>query len=278
MPSSVHKVETLSNHVVQLGAVWLLFLPQPLATIGAGLIILSQCYLIISGNYAWLNWLTLLLAFSGISDSYIQFMIPIEAPATLAADPILGIITVVIGVVVAYLSIDPIKNMISPQQRMNASFNPLHLVNTYGAFGSVTRTRHEIIIEGTTDEVINDNTDWKAYEFKGKPGNPHKIPRQWAPYHLRLDWQMWFAAMTSIRRNPWLIIFIQKLLLGDNKTLRLLSNNPFNDHSPNYIRARLLKYEFTSSQEYKETGKRWNRSFERMYISPTSLQDLSHLY
>ncbi|WP_407935507.1 lipase maturation factor family protein [Fodinibius sp. Rm-B-1B1-1] len=205
-------------------------------------------------------------------------MIPIEAPATLAADPILGIITVVIGVVVAYLSIDPIKNMISPQQRMNASFNPLHLVNTYGAFGSVTRTRHEIIIEGTTDEVINDNTDWKAYEFKGKPGNPHKIPRQWAPYHLRLDWQMWFAAMTSIRRNPWLIIFIQKLLLGDNKTLRLLSNNPFNDHSPNYIRARLLKYEFTSSQEYKETGKRWNRSFERMYISPTSLQDLSHLY
>ncbi|NIS10306.1 MAG: lipase maturation factor family protein, partial [Candidatus Dadabacteria bacterium] len=63
--------------------------------------------------------------------------------------------------------IDPIKNMISPQQRMNASFNPLHLVNTYGAFGSVTRTRFEIVIEGTTDDKIDTNTTWKAYEFKG---------------------------------------------------------------------------------------------------------------
>ncbi len=55
--------------------------------------------------------------------------------------------------VVAALSIRPARNMLSPSQMMNFSFNPLHLVNTYGAFGSITRTRYEIVLEGTDDRV-----------------------------------------------------------------------------------------------------------------------------
>ncbi|NIW78376.1 MAG: lipase maturation factor family protein, partial [Calditrichae bacterium] len=71
--------------------------------------------------------------------------------------------------------------MISPSQKMNFSFNPIHLVNTYGAFGSVTRRRNEIVIEGTTDEEITHETEWKAYEFKGKPTDPSRMPPQIAP-------------------------------------------------------------------------------------------------
>ncbi|WP_445666123.1 lipase maturation factor family protein [Fodinibius sp. AD559] len=276
LPEKIHKFETLCNHIVQLGAVWLLFLPQPFATIGALLIILSQLYLIISGNYAWLNWLTLLLAFSGISNQYLAFLMPVSLPPELYDSFILEIISMIVGIIVAYLSIGPIKNLISPQQRMNASFNPLHLVNTYGAFGSVTRTRYEIVIEGTTDHQLDTKTTWKAYEFKGKPGNPKQIPSQWAPYHLRLDWQIWFAAMTSIRSNTWLLKFIYKLLKADKDILKLLSNNPFNNKSPNYIRVRLFQYQFTSQKEYKETGNWWRRSFERIYLPPQSTDDLQH--
>ncbi len=276
LPQKLHKIETLFNHIVQLGAVWLLFLPQPFATIGALLIILSQLYLIISGNYAWLNWLTLILAFSGISNHYLAYLIPISPPTELFASSILGVLTIIVGIIVAYLSIGPIKNMISPHQRMNASFNPLHLVNTYGAFGSVTRTRYEIVIEGTTDDLIDAETIWETYEFKGKPGNPKRIPMQWAPYHLRLDWQMWFAAMSSIRANTWLMKFIHQLLKGDQETLKLLSNNPFNHKDPKYIRARLFKCRFTDQKEYKETGNWWKRSFERMYLPPQSIDDLQH--
>jgi len=276
LPQKLHKIETLFNHIVQLGAVWLLFLPQPFATIGALLIILSQLYLIISGNYAWLNWLTLILAFSGISNQYLAYLIPISPPTELFASSILGVLTIIVGIIVAYLSIGPIKNMISPHQRMNASFNSLHLVNTYGAFGSVTRTRYEIVIEGTTDDLIDAETIWETYEFKGKPGNPKRIPMQWAPYHLRLDWQMWFAAMSSIRANTWLMKFIHQLIKGDQETLKLLSNNPFNHKDPKYIRARLFKYRFTDQKEYKETGNWWKRSFERMYLPPQSIDDLQH--
>ncbi len=277
LPQKIHKMETLFNHIVQLGAVWLLFLPQPIATIGALLIILSQLYLIISGNYAWLNWLTLLLAFSGISNKYLASLLPISPPAELYTSSILGVLLIAVGLMVAYLSVGPVKNMISSQQRMNASFNPLHLVNTYGAFGSVTRTRYEIVIEGTTDRQLSTDTTWQAYEFKGKPGKPNRIPMQWAPYHLRLDWQMWFAAMTSIRSNNWLFRFIHKLLKGDRDTLKLLSTNPFNNINPKYIRARLFKYEFNNHKEYKETGNWWNRKFERMYLPPQSKDDLEHV-
>ncbi|HEX6983604.1 MAG TPA: lipase maturation factor family protein, partial [Balneolaceae bacterium] len=183
------------------------------------------------------------------------------------------VLVIALTLTVILMSIKPVKNMISPGQRMNASFNPLHLVNSYGAFGSVTRTRYELIIEGTTNETVDDQTEWKAYEFKGKPGHPGRTPPQIAPYHLRLDWQLWFAAMTSIQTNPWLIRLIKKLLKNDEDTLGLLRDNPFIPFAPEFIRIRLFKYEFTSRIEQKQTGNQWKRSFQGIYLSPKSLDD-----
>ena len=51
-----------------------------------------------------------------------------------------------------FLSIQPIVNMLSPGQIMNTSFDPLDLVNTYGAFGTVGRERLNVVFEGTMDE------------------------------------------------------------------------------------------------------------------------------
>ena len=114
---------------------------------------------------------------------------------------------------------------------MNASFNALHLVNTYGAFGSVTRERHEIVIEGTATTPTAE-TGWQEYEFRGKPGDPRRLPRQFAPYHLRLDWLMWFAALSPAYAEPWFTASGRRLLEGDRATLRLLRHNPFPDEPP----------------------------------------------
>ncbi len=129
----------------------------------------------------------------------------------------------------AALSVRPIRNLLSPGQLMNTSFEPLHLVNTYGAFGSITRDRYEIVIEGTSDATVTSDTVWRAYEFKGKPGDPAKRPPQVAPYHLRLDWLMWFAAMSPTPRDPWFAALIGKLLEATRATLGLLAGNPFPD-------------------------------------------------
>lgn len=123
--------------------------------------------------------------------------------------------------VMLFLSYWPVRNMLSPQQRMNMSFNSFHLGNTYGAFGSICRIRQEVVIEGTDEAVITDETVWKEYEFKGKPTDVRRLPRQFAPYHLRLDWLMWFAAISPGYALSWMTPFLTRLLRNDPATLRL---------------------------------------------------------
>ncbi|MAO63577.1 MAG: hypothetical protein CL666_01110 [Balneola sp.] len=274
MPESYHKMETGFNHFVQLVVVWGLFFPQPVASIAAGVIILSQFYLIISGNYAWLNWLTLSLGFSALSDGVITQLTGLAPPETASIPLVYNGIVVLLAVIVLIMSIKPTQNMLSKNQKMNFNYNPLHLVNTYGAFGSVTKTRNEIIIEGTTDENISEDTEWRSYEFKGKPGDPSQRPPQVSPGHYRLDWQMWFAAMGSYQNNPWFITLLRKLLENDEATLKLLKNDPFSGTSPKYIRSRLYQYEFTSREEYKKTGNWWKRRLVEEYTRPVSRKDL----
>ncbi|MDZ7691483.1 MAG: lipase maturation factor family protein [Balneolaceae bacterium] len=272
LPEPLHKAETFFNHAVQLVIIWGLFFPQPVSSISAALIMLSQGYLIISGNYSWLNWLTLSLGFSGFSDGIIQQIFSITPPETIPIPAYYSVVLIVLGIAVVLMSIQPVKNMLSSSQMMNFSFNPLHLVNTYGAFGSVTKTRYEIIIEGTNDRQISPQTEWKEYEFKGKPGNPARRSPQVSPYHLRLDWQMWFAAMSLASRNPWLQRLVVQLLEGDDATEKLLKNVPF-DTPPKYIRARLFEYEYTTIEERQTSGNWWKRSYINDYIRPLSLDD-----
>ena len=135
-------------------------------------------------------------------------------------------------------------NLVSGRQLMNYSYDPLDLVNTYGAFGSVGRERDEIIFEGTGDTLITGDTQWKEYEFKAKPGDPNRRPPFVAPYQPRIDWQIWFAAMASPADYPWTLHFVWKLLHNDRGALSLLANDPFPNAPPHYVRARLYRYRF----------------------------------
>jgi Lipase maturation factor len=164
-------------------------------------------------------------------------------------------VAIALSLVVVYLSIAPVTNLISARQLMNSSFDPLDLVNTYGAFGSVGKERPEIIFEGTDDDFITGDTKWKEYEFKAKPGDPNRRPPFIAPYQPRIDWQIWFAAMASPADYPWTLHFVWKLLHNDPGTLSLIANNPFPNGPPHYIRARLYRYKFAPLGD----GPWWNR-------------------
>jgi hypothetical protein len=153
-------------------------------------------------------------------------------------------IAIALSILVVYLSIAPVLNMVSGRQLMNYSYDPLDLVNTYGAFGTVGRERDEIIFEGTDDLFITGDTKWKEYQFTAKPGDPNRRPPFIAPYQPRIDWQIWFAAMASPAEYPWTLHFIWKLLHNDPGTLSLLASNPFPGAPPHFIRARLYRYRF----------------------------------
>src|SRR5262249_52646972 len=158
--------------------------------------------------------------------------------------------------------------MLSTRQLMNFSFNPVHLVNTYGAFGSITRVRNEIVLEGTDDPTITSSTTWREYEFKGKPGNPSLRPAQIAPYHLRLDWLMWLAAMSAPDEQPWLPALIVKLLQGDPPTLGHMRANTFSDRPPRYMRGLYYEYRFTTPNELGQEGEWWKKNLIGVYFRP----------
>ena len=265
MPAAVHHGGVVFNHLAELVVPLGYFAPQPIAATAGVVTIVFQLVLIVSGNLSWLNWLTIVLAIPTLNDRWLSWL-PVTAPALREASVIHRASVYVLAVGVGIMSIPPVLNMLSPNQLMNSSFEPLHLVNTYGAFGSITRTRDEIVIEGTGDAEITDATIWREYDFKGKPGDPARMPPQVAPYHLRIDWLMWFAAMSAPSEHPWFAALLEKLLEGDPAALSLLRVNPFPDRPPRYVRARLYRYAFTTPEERRRTGRWWRRDAEGLYF------------
>ncbi|MEV5986552.1 lipase maturation factor family protein [Streptomyces sp. NPDC052051] len=265
LPKPLHRVEVAANHVTQLIVPVLLFTPQPIATAAAALMIATQLWLVLSGNFSWLNWITIVLALSAVR-------FPGTAPAVAGPPLWYEVVVLAVGAGLLALSYHPVRNMVSRRQIMNRSFDPLHLVNTYGAFGSVSTTRYEVVIEGTTDDVPHEESGWREYEFKGKPGDPRRWPRQFAPYHLRLDWLMWFAALSPAYAAPWFGSLVEHLLENDRATLRLLRRSPFPaDTPPRYVRARLYRYRYTTWRELRETGACWDRTYVAEFMPPTRL-------
>lgn len=271
LPKPLHRIEVAGNHFSQLIVPFGLFAPQPVAGIAAAIIVVTQLWLVASGNFAWLNWVTILLACSAIDDSWVGSIGLHDRPAFPAPPLWFAALVVAFAAAVLFMSYWPVRNMLSSRQRMNMSFNSFHLVNTYGAFGSIGRVRREVVVEGTDDAHLTDQTVWKEYEFKGKPGAVGRLPRQWAPYHLRLDWLMWFAAISPGYAQPWLTPFLQRLLRNDRPTLRLLRHNPFPDAPPRYVRARLYEYRFTTPAELRRERAWWHRTLIGGYVRPMAL-------
>jgi len=273
LPKWFHKSGILFNHFVELIVPFGYFLTVPIAAVSGGFTLLFQMTLMLSGNFAFLNLLTIVLTISTYNDSALEKIIPYAVPAHLYLSPFYGITVVGITFLICMLSIKPLLNLISSYQIMNTNFDSLHIVNTYGAFGSITRKRYEIIIEGTNDTIPLSSSEWKSYEFFGKPGDISRMPSQIAPYHLRLDWLMWFAAMNSFEYHPWFIYLLEKLLLGDKDIIQLFKLNPFPKQPPQCIRAILYDYRFTTSEERKKTGNWWKRTYVGIYFPVVSLDN-----
>ncbi|MBW2716171.1 MAG: lipase maturation factor family protein, partial [Deltaproteobacteria bacterium] len=265
----------LFNHLVEIIAPFFVFGPRLARHIAGVLMVVFQIFLIASGNLAFLNWITLVAALACFDDSFWRRITPsrlVESSERAAQSACTSRTSVLaaaaLSVTVVVLSANPTANLLSNRQIMNTSFDRLHLVNTYGAFGSVGRHRDELILEGTLDEVITEETFWSEYEWKCKPGDPRRRPCFVTPYHYRLDWLIWFAAMSNYERHPWVVHLIWKLLHNDPGALSLLADNPFPDKPPRFVRVELYRYEFTDWGDDSDAW--WKRRRIRDYLAPLS--------
>jgi len=277
-PHWFQKLGVAFNHVAELGAPWLVVWPRIARLAAGGIMLAFQVTLIVSGNLSFLNWLTIVPILACFDDGLLRRVLPrwlVARAERAAAEAVPSraqtVASAALVAVVAVLSVGPVRNLLSPGQRMNTSFDRLALVNTYGAFGSVGRLRPEIVFEGTRDASPSDESDWRAYEFPCKPGDVTRRPCICAPYQYRLDWQIWFAAMSVPEQYPWTLHLVSKLLHGDRGALSLLANDPFPEEPPRWIRARRYRYEFAPPGE--PGGVWWTRTLVGEWLPPLSADD-----
>jgi hypothetical protein len=267
---------TAAAMAIELIAPFLLFCPRRLRNIAIAQFILLQLMIILTGNYAFFNLLTLALCLWGLDDrtfapmaglllrrfpraslspSLVRFFRP-AANVILYALIVLGALQVV-GMIV------PSGTRVG--RTAFISIAPFEVVNTYGLFATMTTTRPELIFEGSDDQV-----NWREYSFRYKPGELHRGLPQVAPYQPRLDWQMWFAALGNLQENRWVNNLLYRLMTGELSVVGLLDPPPFTK-PPRYMRVLLYQYTFTTPAERERTGAVWQRELLGPWFGPVSL-------
>jgi lipase maturation factor 1 len=259
LPEMLQKLSVVGVFAVELILPFFFFATRRLRIIAASITILFQLMIALTGNYTFFNLLTILLClflFEGRK--------PERTPWFPAA---VGVLLIVIGVLQLVMMFGLPSLLPQPFPWLDGHAEAFRVVNHYGLFAVMTTSRSEIIIEGS-----DDSTEWKPYEFKYKPG-PVDRPLPWvAPYQPRLDWQMWFAALSSYQQNPWFQELMLRLLEGSPAVTSLLESNPFPDKPPRFIRGVLYDYHFSDAATRRNTGAIWTRSYTGEYFPAVSLK------
>jgi len=278
LPHAALKIGVWFNWLAEIAAPFFVFGPRIARHIAGVVIVLFQVNIILSGNLSFLNWLTIIPALACFDDGFWSKLLPgvlVRKAEAAAANAVtskpMTVTAWIVTAVIALLSIQPALNLLSPGQVMNSSYDPLALVNTYGAFGSVGQERLNVVFEGTADEYPDNKASWKPYIYKGLPVYLDKRPPQIAPYQLRLDWQMWFASMSSANEYPWTLHLVWKLLHNNQGAVSLFAGNPFPAKPPRFIRAVLYRYTF--ARPGNAGGLWWNRERVGEWIPALSADD-----
>lgn len=257
LPAGFQKASTVFVFFTELLVPLWIFAPRPIRHAAGWIIVTFQFLILATGNYTFFNLLTILLVM-------FLFIEPVAGPRSKVRRIMSIALATFIGVTSGLLCLELFSFPLPPGgAAVMQAVAPLRIVNSYGLFAVMTTERLEISVEGSADGV-----EWKAYEFPYKPGNVLRAPPIVAPHQPRLDWQMWFAALSDYRQNRWFENFMIRLLQGEPAVLRLMEYNPFPRQPPKFVRARLYLYQFTHFGERAW----WKRSEGGEYFPPVSLR------
>ena len=253
---------TIFTFGIELLLPFALLFPQPKVRLTASLGFLSLMLLIaVTGNYAFFNLLTIGLCLALIENRYYpSYLQPKTIPLPYTPVPWrhLGSAAALLQLSLAIPTLFFTAGLLpragsSLFVHWERTFAPWHLTSGYGLFAVMTTRRPELTLERSSDGLA-----WQPIEFKYKAGPPDRLPPQIAPFQPRLDWQMWFAALTAERGQlpGWFTPFLQKLHKGNPDVWSLLPPQP-RPSEKDYLRLRLDQYHFTNPAEHSSTENWW---------------------
>ncbi len=254
LPHSFHAATAAYTLIAELFLAWLVFLPKQSRRIAFALTAPLQIAIILTANYAFLNYLVLFLGVLLVDD--FRALPTAEGQARV---PVLH--RVVFGV----LFVTTIFSFFARSFPLVTLLDPFRVANSYGLFAVMTRGRYEIEFQGS-----NDGEQWVAYPFRYKPQDPKKAPGIYAPYQPRFDWNLWFASLGDYTENPFVLNCQAQLLENSPPVLRLFAGNPFGAKPPAMVRAIKWQYWFTTPAERERTGAWWNRRLIGLYAPAIS--------
>ena len=227
-------------------AVPFLFLgPENLKVWGFFLSVFLQVLIILSGNFCFFNFLTILLHLFLINDSFYSFI----SPASINGSN--TFLEIIFGILLS-LNILRFLGLFFKKFESLRIFPAFCLSNSYGLFARMTTKRYEINLEGSLD-----GNTWQRIPFKYKVEDIYERGRQIAPLQPRLDWQMWFLALDPSHLSPWFNDFLAKVFKGSEGVIALIGEYPFKNQAPKFIRVSVALYRFSNLKEKKESGKFW---------------------
>ncbi len=275
LPHGFQEFSVACVFIIQLGVVFLIFGPRRIRYIGCAVLVFHEVLIFLTGNYCFFNLLTLALCLLLLDDAVFSRWLPGKGNWKFSGQKKTELVSVwkrrfftgirvgVLGICIMLYAVPLLVtsgNYPSIYVAIANAIRPFHIFNSYGLFAVMTTSRPEIIILGS-----DDRENWFPYEFKWKPGIVTNKPEFVAPHQPRLDWQMWFAALSNYERNPWLIQFMIRLLQGSRPVIELLGSNPFPDSPPKYLQALVYDYRFSDTETRNRDGSWWNRKLLRPY-------------
>lgn len=301
-PEWLSKLSTFFVLFVECVVPFFIWAPRRVRHIACALFVLLQILIALTGNYCFFNLLTIVLCLLLIDDAFwvrkrlvrrdepaLKEVERVEPSPLLPLSRIFGstesrptiwayarrIITISVLLVLLPLNAMLIFSAFKPRTAwprplatLGGWVAPFHIVNGYGLFRVMTKSRPEIILEGSADGI-----EWLPYEFHWKPGDLNQPPHWVAPHQPRLDWQMWFAALGTYRHNPWFVRLTKELLENNPEVTRLLAHNPFPDKPPRYIQSTIYDYHFAATTERRASGAWWTREKRGEYLPTVSLSN-----
>jgi hypothetical protein len=264
LPHGFHAATAAATLAVELLLVWLAWLPRPFRLACFAIVTLLQVGIILTANYAFLNFLVLVLGFLLLDDGLfarLGLRVPVrsegrQVPRWRLTGALAALGWIFYASLAPYLFAGWPAIFTAPASLLS----PFRIVNRYGLFAVMTRARYEIELQGTRD-----GKTWIPYPFSYKPQDPKAAPGIYAPYQPRFEWNLWFASLGSFRENPWVVTAEERLLAGEPDVLALFAGNPFAAAPPQQVRAVLWRYWFTDRETRRRTGRWWNREELGLY-------------
>jgi hypothetical protein len=283
LPHGFHAATAYATLAMELGLVWMIFLPRVWRIVLCFIVTLWQIPVILTANYTFLNYLVLLLGVLLLDDRCFSRFGHSQLSAASLGDgeraeksavqrfrSAFHVLKLSLSVLMLswlfYATTAELVWIFRSVPLPNSpvvALEPFRIANQYGLFAVMTRGRYEIEFQGS-----DDGQNWVAYPFRFKPQDVNKPPAIYAPYQPRLDWNLWFASLGSWREYPIVPNTEVRLLENDGDVLALFAGNPFPQAPPQQIRAVLWQYWFTSMAEKHATGRWWRREFLGLY-APT---------